>query len=89
MKQKLLLKTMLLLFALIAGSSSVWAADVVGTINFGSASGRTAINSTSVTGDDSQGNEWTITTVMTQTSFTQNASYSQVGASSKPATSIT
>lgn len=28
MKQKLLLKTMLLLFALIAGSSSVWAADV-------------------------------------------------------------
>ena len=89
MKQKLLLKSMLLLFALIAGSSSAWAADVVGTINFGSASGRTAINSTSVTGDDSQGNEWTITTVMTQTSFTQNASYSQVGASSKPATSIT
>lgn len=89
MKQKLLLKTMLLLFALIASSSSVWAADVTGTINFGSASGSTAINSTSVTGNDSQGNEWTITTVMTQTSFTQNASYSQVGASSKPATSIT
>lgn len=67
----------------------VWAADVTGTINFGSASGSTAVNSTSVTGDDSQGNEWTITTVMTQTSFTQNASYSQIGASSKPATSIT
>lgn len=33
MKQKLLLKTMLLLFALIAGSSSVWAADITDIIN--------------------------------------------------------
>ena len=100
MKQKLLLKTMLLLFALIAGSSSVWAADVVGTINFGSATGSTKIQGSSSsgegtvtytdTGDDSQGNTWTITTVSsTGKSFTQNASYSQVGASSKPATSIT
>ena len=32
MKQKLLLKTMLLLFALIAGSSSVWATDVKYTV---------------------------------------------------------
>ena len=67
----------------------MWATDVVGTINFGSASGRTAVNSTSVTGEDSQGNEWTITTVMSENSFTQNAEYSQVGASKKPATSIT
>lgn len=61
-----------------------------GTIAFGSASGSTPINSTSVTGDDSLDNEWTITTVFSgETSFTQNANYSQVGASSKPATSIT
>ena len=88
MKQKLLLKTMLLLFALIAGSSSSWAGDVVGTINFGSTSGSTNINSASITGDDSQGNEWTITTVGT-TSFTPNSAYAQVGSSNKPATSIT
>ncbi len=60
-----------------------------GTINFGSASGSTKVDSTSVTGDDSQTNTWTITTVMSQTSFTQNASYSQIGSSDKPATSIT
>lgn len=89
MKQKLL-KTMLLLCALLVGGvSNLWATDVTGTINFGSASGSTAINAKEVQGNDSQKNEWTITTVITQTSFTQNASYSQVGASSKPATSIT
>ena len=63
-----------------------------GTITFGSAEGSTKINSTSVTGDDSMGNTWTITTVFpnnNNTSFTQNANYSQVGASNKPATSIT
>ena len=100
MKQKLLLKSMLLLFALIAGSSSVWAAEVTGTINFGSADGSTKIQGASSsgegtvtytdTGNDSQGNTWTITTVSsTGKSFTQNASYSQVGAAKKPATSIT
>ena len=88
MKQKTLLKTMLLLCALIVGYGSAWAGDVVGTINFGSATGCTNINQASVTGNDSQGNEWTITTVGT-TSFTPNASYAQVGSSSKPATSIT
>ena len=88
MKQKLLLKSLVLLFALITGSTSVWADDVVGTINFGSASGSTNINSASVTGNDSQGNEWTITTEGT-TSFTPNASYAQVGSGSKPAKSIT
>lgn len=67
-----------------------WSSAVTGTITFGSAEGSTAINSTSVNGDDSAGNTWTITTVFSgQTSFTQNASYSQVGASSKPAESIT
>ncbi len=66
-------------------------ASTTGTINFGSATGSTAINSTSVTGNDSQNNTWDITTVFGSagSSFTQNAAYSQVGSSSKPATSIT
>ncbi len=85
--KKLLLKSILLLCALIVGSSA-WAADVVSTINFGSASGSTNVNSASVSGNDSQGNTWTVTTAGT-TSFTPNASYAQIGSSSKPATSIT
>lgn len=52
-------------------------------IAFGSASGSTKIDSTSITAND-----WTVTTVGTS-SFTQNSSYSQVGSSSSPATSIT
>lgn len=63
--------------------------ETTATINFGYAKGSTAINSTSVTGVDSQSNSWTVTTVMQETSFTQNASYSQIGSKSKPATSIT
>ena len=78
-----------LFLCLFIGIGQLWAADVTGTINFGNASGSTAVSSTSVTGNDSQENEWTITTVMSETSFTQNASYSQIGASKKPATSIT
>ena len=97
MRRTFLLKTMLLLCALVAGTSSSWAGDVIGTINFGSASGSTKIEGKTGdsspytdTGNDSQGNTWTITTVTSNDkSFTQNASYSQVGASSKPATSIT
>ena len=64
-----------------------------GTIAFGSAEGSTAITTASLNGQsatDNMGNTWTITTVFSgETSFTQNAAYSQVGASSKPATSIT
>ena len=58
-------------------------------IKFGSASGSTPVNDFEITGNDSEGNEWTITTVATQKSFTQSTNYSQIGASSKPATSIT
>ena len=65
----------------------MWAADVTGTISFGNASGSTKISGKSITGDDNQGNTWTITTDGT-TSFTQNPSYSQVGKASLPATSI-
>ena len=66
----------------------VWAADVTGTIYFNNTSSGTAINGASVTGDDSQGNEWTVTTVGT-TSFTASSTYYQVGSGNKPATSIT
>lgn len=75
--------------------------DHVATIKFGSAQGSTKIEGATEsgteapftytdTGEDSQGNTWTITTVTSNAkSFTQNASYSQVGASKKPVTSIT
>ena len=76
------------------------AQGTTGTINFGSASGSTKIEGKyssgsgtvtyTDTGTDSQGNTWTITTVTkNDKSFTQNAAYSQIGASSKPVTSIT
>lgn len=56
------------------------------TIIFGN--NGTKIIKASVTGSDNQGNTWTVTTVGT-TSYTPNTSYSQIGSSSKPATSIT
>jgi hypothetical protein len=56
------------------------------TIKFGT--NEVKINAASVSGDDDQGNTWTITTEGT-TSFTANAAYYQVGSGSKPATSIT
>ena len=73
---------------------------MVGTINFGSADGSTKIQGSSSSGtgtvtytdsgDDNLDNTWTITTVTSKTkSFTQNASYSQVGSSSNAVTSIT
>lgn len=55
------------------------------TIEFGKSA--IEINDASVTGKDSQNNEWTITTVGTG-SFTSNADYYQVGSAKSPATSI-
>ena len=60
--------------------------DKTATIKFGT--NDVKIEKASVIAKDDQKNSWTITTVGT-TSFTQNASYSQVGSSKKPATSIT
>lgn len=60
--------------------------DKTATIKFGT--NDVKIEKASVIANDDQKNSWTITTVGT-TSFTQNASYSQVGSSKKPATSIT
>ena len=86
MIKELQLKLWLLAFLLLGGSSYALAEETTATITFGN--NGTKINDASVTGDDSQDNTWTITTVGT-TSFTQNAAYSQVGSSNKPATSIT
>ncbi len=86
--KKVFLNCILLLCALIVGSGNLWGADVVGTINFGSAQGSTNVNDSPVKGNDSQGNEWTVTTAGT-TSFTPNADYAQIGSSKKPASSIT
>jgi len=73
----------------IAASFSSQTGEKTATILFGSASGSTNINNTSVTGSDDQGNTWTITTVMNESSFTPQPGYAQIGAAKKPATSIT
>ncbi len=86
MRKKLLSKLMLLLCALLVGSASAWAGTKTGAIVFGT--NGVKISSASVTGNDSQGNEWTITTEGT-TSFTANAAYHQIGSKNSPATSIT
>ena len=56
------------------------------TVKFGTNNNQ--INGSSVNAVDSLGNTWNISTQGT-TSFTQKANYSQLGSSSKPATSIT
>lgn len=71
---------------LVTATFVVDSGETTGTITFGSSDVK--INDASVTGDDDLGNEWTITTVGTD-SFTSNAAYYQVGSSKKPAESIT
>lgn len=60
--------------------------DKTATINFGTK--KVNINKASITGDDSEKNSWTITTVGT-TSFSSQPTFSQVGSKDKPAKSIT
>lgn len=89
MKNSTFIKSLFLLLCMIAGGiGSAWADEPKGIIYFGTTSGYTNVNATSVTGNDSQGNTWTITTSGT-TSFTTNQSYSQIGSSKNPASSIT
>lgn len=88
MKKLLRLRLWLLALMVLGGANSLLAENTTATINFGSGAGCTNVNSATVTGSDSQGNSWTITTVGT-TSFTPQASYSQIGAAKKPAESIT
>ena len=70
------------------GVTEAKAAEETVTIKFGSASGSVNFKSTPTTYTDSQKTEWTFTAAGT-TSFTPNASYSQLGSSNKPASSIT
>jgi hypothetical protein len=70
----------------IAAAFSSQTGEKTATILFGN--NGTNIDKVSVTGSDSQNNNWTVTTVGT-TSFTQSAEYSQVGSSKNPASSIT
>ena len=86
MRTKLLSKLMLLLTMMFVGVGTTWGATMTGTIKFGT--NDVKINSATVTANDDLNNSWTITTVGT-TSFTPQPTYSQVGSSSKPATSIT
>ena len=86
LKQLLHLRTLLIALLVMAGAGNGWG-QTTATINFKS-NGGTKINAASVTGNDDQGNTWTITTVGT-TSFTPMPDYCQVGSSNKPATSIT
>ncbi len=81
MKKKLRLMMTMLLLAVLG---SAW--GQTGTVVFGN--NGIKINAASVSGDDNLNNTWTVTTEGT-TSFTPNTSYSQVGSSSQPATSIT
>lgn len=67
----------------VGGSALV---DKTATITFGT--NDVKIDKASVTANDDQMNSWTITTAGT-TSYTQQSTYSQVGSSKKPASSIT
>lgn len=67
-------------------TKTVPSSSTTATITFGNSGVK--IDAASVTGSDSGENTWSITTEGT-TSFTQSSGYSQVGSSSKPATSIT
>ncbi len=77
--------TLFLSAMLLACATSLQAEDV--TIKFGT--NGTKINAASVTCTDSKNTSWTIVTTATESSFTQQPTYSQVGSGSKPATSIT
>ena len=82
------LKLFFALFAMLAlGVGNAWGAEV--TINFGSGTGDVKISGTTVSTTDAYGTTWSIETTTDNESFTQNANYSQIGASKKPATTIT
>ncbi len=85
-KQKF--RLLIMLSSLLMVWANAWGESTTATISFGSAAGSTSINKSPVTGNDSQGNTWTITTAGTG-SLTSPSNYSQVGTSDEPATSIT
>ena len=60
-----------------------------GVVNFGTASGSININSGYVTGDDSLGNTWSVTTEGESVYFAGTNDCAQIGSKKNPATSIT
>ena len=86
LSQRFFLPLCLLTLFGILGGNHAWAEAVTATITFSNSNVK--ISGASVTGYDSQGNTWQITTVGTR-SFTPSKDYCQIGSSSKPATSIT
>lgn len=88
MKKLTLLKSMLLLCALVAGSGSVWAEDV-STVTASKPTGNTAPSSWSWTGTKSVSWNATVTWKSTAPSATNvTESYYQMGTKNNPATSI-
>ena len=80
-----LLSLCLMTLTLLCGGNKAWG-QATATLTFGT--NNVKINADNVSTTDTQGNTWTITTVATA-SFIQKPTYSQVGSSNKPATSIT
>ena len=72
--------------AVSSASYQIGTEDHTATIQFGT--NNVKINTASVTGNDNQGNTWTISTVGTN-SYNPQPSYCQVGSKDDPATSIT
>lgn len=86
MKQFTLKSLMLLLLLLIGGGSYAWGETKTGTVTFGK--DNFEISTPNVTGNDNLNNSWSVVTVGTGFS-SQQLTYSQVGSSNNPATSIT
>ena len=86
MKQITLKSLMLLLLLLIGGGSYAWGETKTGTVTFGK--DNFEISTPNVTGNDNLNNSWSVVTVGTGFS-SQQLTYSQVGSSNNPATSIT
>ena len=83
--KRFLLSLCLMTLTLLCGGNKAWG-QATATLTFGT--NNVKINADNVSTTDTQGNTWTITTVATA-SFIQKPTYSQVGSSKKPATSIT
>lgn len=77
---------MLLLLLLMGGGSYAWGETKTGTVTFGK--DNFEISTPNVTGNDNLNNSWSVVTVGTGFS-SQQLTYSQVGSSNNPATSIT
>ena len=80
--------TLFLSAMLLACATNLWAGDV--TINFGSTEGYCNFKTSPTNFTDAQDNTWQMAaTFSSESSYSPNPDYSQVGSAKKPATSIT